>query len=49
MDPRFAGAHYQLGEIYLKLKGYNQAYAVLSRTVHLAPENYTAHVDLANC
>jgi tetratricopeptide (TPR) repeat protein len=48
MDPRFAQAHDQLGEIYLKLKEYNQAYAELSRTVDLAPENYTAHMDLAN-
>src|ERR1700686_2924210 len=48
IDPRFAEAHYQLGEIYLKLKEYNQAYAELSRTVDLAPENYRAHVDLAN-
>src|SRR5712671_1028270 len=48
MDPRFAEAHYQLGETYLKLKDYNRAYAELSRTVELAPTNYAAHVDLAN-
>lgn len=48
MDPRFAEAHYQLGQTYLKLKDYNRAYAELSRTVDLAPANYAAHVDLAN-
>jgi tetratricopeptide (TPR) repeat protein len=48
MDPRFAEAHYQLGETYLKLKDYNRAYAELSRTVDLAPTNYPAHVDMAN-
>ena len=29
IDPRFAEAHYQLGETYLKLKDYNRAYAEL--------------------
>jgi len=48
MDPRFAEAHYQLGETYLKLKDYNRAYAELSRAVELVPDNYPAHVDLAN-
>ena len=48
MDPRFAEAHYQLGEVYLKLKEYNQAYAELSRTVDLTPDNYQAQGDLAN-
>jgi tetratricopeptide (TPR) repeat protein len=48
MDPRFAEAHYQLGETYLKLKDYNRAFAELSRTVDLAPTNYAAHVDMAN-
>jgi cellulose synthase operon protein C len=48
VDPRFAEAHYQLGETYLKLKDYNRAFAELSRTVDLAPANYPAHVDLAN-
>ncbi len=48
IDPRFAEAHYQLGETYLKLKDYNRAYAELSRAVDLAPDNYTAQADLAN-
>jgi tetratricopeptide (TPR) repeat protein len=48
VDPRFAEAHYQLGETYLKLKDYNHAFAELSRTVDLSPDNYPAQVDLAN-
>src|SRR5271165_6950912 len=48
LDPRFVDAHHQLGETYLKLQDYNHAYNELSRTVDLAPDNYPAHVDLAN-
>ncbi len=48
VDPRFAEAHYQLGETYLKLKDYQRAYQELSRTVDLTPDNYPAHVELAN-
>ena len=48
VDPRFAEAHYQLGETYLKLKDYNRAYQELSRTVDLTPDNYPAQVELAN-
>ncbi len=48
LDPRFAEAHYQLGETYLKLQDYNHAFNELSRTVDLAPDTYPAHVDLAN-
>lgn len=48
VDPRFAEAHYQLGETYLKLKDYQRAFAELSRTVELTPNNYSAHLELAN-
>ena len=48
IDPRFAQAHYELGETYLKLKDYNRAYAELSRSVDLDADNYTAQADLAN-
>jgi tetratricopeptide (TPR) repeat protein len=48
LDPRFAEAHYQLGDAYLKLKDYNRAYQELFRAVELAPDNYPAQVDLAN-
>jgi tetratricopeptide (TPR) repeat protein len=48
VDPRFAEAHFQLGETYLKLKDGNRAFTELSRAVDLAPENYQAHTELAN-
>jgi tetratricopeptide (TPR) repeat protein len=48
VDPRFAQAHYQLGETFLKLGDTNRAFQELTRTVELAPDNYRAHVDLAN-
>jgi cellulose synthase operon protein C len=48
VDARFAPAHYQLGETFLKLGDTNRAFQELSRTVELMPDNYRAHVDLAN-
>ncbi|MGD0269764.1 MAG: tetratricopeptide repeat protein [Candidatus Sulfotelmatobacter sp.] len=48
VDPRFAEAHYQLGETYLKLKDYQRAYGELSRTVDLNPNNYAAQLEMAN-
>ncbi len=48
VDPRFAEAHFQLGEVYLKLKDYRRAFAELSRTLELNPDNFQAHVDVAN-
>jgi len=48
VDPRFAAAHYQLGESFLKLGDSIRAFQELSRTVELAPDNYRAHTDLAN-
>jgi cellulose synthase operon protein C len=48
IDPRFAQAHYQLAQTYLKLGDANRAYQELSRTVDLAPDNYPARIDIAN-
>jgi tetratricopeptide (TPR) repeat protein len=48
VDTRFVAAHYQLGETYLKLGQNLRAFQELSRTVELAPDNYRAHIDLAN-
>jgi tetratricopeptide (TPR) repeat protein len=48
VDPRFAEAHYQLGETYLKLGDGGRAYQELNRTVDLNADNYHAHLDLAN-
>jgi tetratricopeptide (TPR) repeat protein len=48
IDSRFARAHYQLGQTYLKLGDSSRAFQELSRSVELAPDNYRAHIDLAN-
>jgi tetratricopeptide (TPR) repeat protein len=48
VDSRFAQAHYQLGQTYLKLHDWNRAFQELSRSVELAPDNYPAQADLAN-
>ncbi len=48
VDPRFAAAHYQLGETYLKLGDVARAFQELSRTIDLAPDNYRARIDVAN-
>lgn len=48
IDPRFALAHFQLSQTYLKLGDSQNAFQELSRTVDLAPDNYRAQTDLAN-
>ncbi len=48
IDSRFAQAHYQLSQVYLKTGDQNRAFQELSRTVDLAPDNYQARTDLAN-
>jgi len=48
LDSRFAEAHYQLGEAYLKLGDRSAAFQELGRSVEIAPDNYPAQVDLAN-
>jgi cellulose synthase operon protein C len=48
IDDRFAQAHYQLSQAYLKLGDLNRAFPELSRTVDLTPDNYHAQIDLAN-
>ena len=48
LDSRFAGAHYKLGESYLKLHDYSRAFFELARTLELAPDNNGARLDLAN-
>src|SRR5260370_24933779 len=47
VDPRFAQAHYQLAQTYLKLRDFNRAYQALSRAVELAPHHYPAHRHLS--
>src|SRR5271167_3226034 len=48
MDTDYAAAHYQLAQVYMKLQQWTPAYSELSRTVELQPDNYPAHIDLAN-
>ena len=48
IDPRFARAHYQLSQSYLKLGDKNHAFQELTRTVELTPDDYRAHADIAN-
>src|SRR6266446_3123847 len=48
VDAHYADAHYQLAQTYLKLQDWPRAYQELVRTVELQPENYKAHIDLAN-
>ena len=48
IDSRYAQAHYQLGQTYLKMGDRSRAFQELNRTVELAPDNYRAHTDLAN-
>src|SRR2546428_3269437 len=48
VDPKFAEAHYQLAQCYLKLAIWNGAYQELSRTVELQPDNLKAQFELGD-
>jgi tetratricopeptide (TPR) repeat protein len=48
IDSRFAQAHYQLSQTYLKLGNVQLAGSELTHTLEYAPDNYRAHTDLAN-
>ena len=48
VDPRFTNAHYQLALTYLQLDEPQRAYQELQRTLEIDPNNYKAHVDIAN-
>src|SRR5215471_1140492 len=48
IDSRFTQAHYQMGQVYLRLGDKQRAYTELGRTVELSPNNYAAITDLAN-
>jgi tetratricopeptide (TPR) repeat protein len=48
VDPRFADAHYQLAQTYLKMGSYPAAYQELRRTVDLQPDNTRAQLDIGN-
>ena len=48
VDHNFADAHYQLALTYLRMGSAMPAYAELSRTVNLRPDNVQARIDLGN-
>src|SRR5450755_2843153 len=48
VDARFADAHYKLAQTALKLEQWPAAYQELSKTIELQPDQYSAHLDLAN-
>jgi len=48
VDPGFSEAHYQLFLAYRQLQKWPQAYAELSRTLEIDPQNYQAQIDMAN-
>jgi tetratricopeptide (TPR) repeat protein len=48
VDSRFAQAHYQLGQTFLKLGNANRAFEELNRVVEITPDNYRAQTDIAN-
>jgi tetratricopeptide (TPR) repeat protein len=47
-DSRFAEAHYRLAQAAMKLEEWPTAFQELSTTVQLQPDNYSAHLDMAN-
>src|ERR1700751_1193208 len=44
VDPRYAEAHYQLAQTFLKLQQWTPAYQELARDIELQPDNYQAHI-----
>src|ERR1700687_978425 len=48
VDSRFADAHYRLALAAMKLQEWPTAYQELSTTVQIQPDQYAAHLDMAN-
>src|SRR5258708_6320088 len=48
VDTRFADAHYKLALTAMKLQQWPSAFQELSTTVQLQPDQYAAHLDMAN-
>jgi cellulose synthase operon protein C len=48
VDGSFAAAHFKLAESYMKLQDWQRAYQEFTRTVELQPDNYKAHLEIAN-
>src|SRR6202041_4074067 len=48
VDSRFADAHYKLALAAIKLEQWPAAYQELSTTIQIQPDQYAAHLELAN-
>jgi tetratricopeptide (TPR) repeat protein len=48
VDGHFAEAHYKLALTAMKLQQWPSAYQELAATIQYQPENYAAHLDIAN-
>lgn len=48
VDSRFADAHYELAQVYMKTSAWGAAYQELQRTIDLQPGNNQARIDLGN-
>jgi tetratricopeptide (TPR) repeat protein len=48
VDSRFADAHYKLALTAMKLQQWQVAFQELSTTIQLQPDQYAAHLDMAN-
>ncbi len=48
VDARFVDAHYKLGLAAMKLQQWPIAYQELSKTIEIQPDQYAAHLDMAN-
>src|ERR1700694_510031 len=48
VDSHFADAHYKLALAALKLQQWPTAYQELTTTIQIQPDQYAAHLDMAN-
>ena len=48
VDARFADGHYKLALAAMKLQQWPIAYQELSKTIEIQPDQYAAHLDMAN-
>ncbi len=48
VDARFAEAHYKLAQTAMKLEQWPLAYQELAKTIEIQPDQYAAHLDMAN-
>lgn len=48
VDATYADAHYQLAHAYVHMQDWQHAYSELARTIELQPDNYKAHLEIAD-